>query len=75
MYIADFGTFDAECLRLTIDAFAGSALVVDDLVERVGAIQQGSHQSAFLPIGIFDTPLGATPLRMITCFSCRLWEE
>ncbi len=55
MDIADFGTLDAECLCLTIDAFAGSAPGLDDLVERTTPIQEHTHQATFLPIGVFDT--------------------
>ena len=66
MDIADFWTLDAECLRLTIDTFAGSALIVDDRVERAGAIEQHAHSSAFLPIGILDAALGFAELLMFT---------
>lgn len=75
MLIADFWTFDAECLRLTIDAFAGGAPVVDDVVERAGAIEQGSHQPAFLPIGIFDAASAKGLLGMLTRFSCRFRKQ
>ena len=29
----NYWTLDAECLRLTLNTFAGRALVIDDLVE------------------------------------------
>jgi len=41
--IAHFGAFNAEALSLAIDAFAGSALVVDALVERAATIQEHPH--------------------------------
>src|SRR2546421_9905337 len=75
MDIAHFWTLDAECLRLTVDAFAGSALIVDDVVERTGAIEQGTHQPTFLPIGVLYTPLGFAELRMITRGSCRVRKQ
>ena len=75
MEIADFWTLDTECLRLTIDAFASGASVVDDVVERAGAIEQGSHQPAFLPIGIFDAPSPFGELGMRTRFACRFRKE
>ena len=75
MDIADFWTFDTECLCLTVDAFAGGALIVDDVVERTGAIEQGTHQSAFLPIGVFDAAFAFHELRMLTRLSCACGEE
>jgi hypothetical protein len=64
--IAHFWTLDAECLRLTVDALAGSALVVDDVIERAVSIEQGPHQPAFLPIGVFDTASPFGELGMLT---------
>jgi hypothetical protein len=64
--IAHFGTLDPQSLCLTVAAFAGSALVVNDVVERAGAIEQGTHQPAFLPIGVFDTAAPFGELRMVT---------
>ena len=75
MDIADFWTLDTECLCLTIDAFAGRALVVDDVVERALSIEQRTHQPAFFPIGVFDTAFRFRELRMITGFSGRLRKE
>src|SRR5258708_5712080 len=73
--MADFWRLDTGWLCLTVDAFAGGALGVDDVVERTGAIEQGTHQPTFLPIGVFDTPLGFGELRMSTRCSCRLRKE
>ena len=75
MDIAHFWTLDTECLCLTVNAFAGGALVVDDVVERTGAIEHCTHQPTFLPIGVFDTALGFGELRMITRCSGRLRKE
>ncbi len=52
--IAHFGSFNAQSLSLTVDAFTRSALVIDGMVEGPVAIEQGTHQPTFLPIGILD---------------------
>ena len=51
---ARFGSLDAEVFGLAVDAFTTGALRVDGFVERTGAIEQGAHQAAFLPVGVFD---------------------
>ena len=75
MAIAHFGLFNAECFGLTIDAFAGSALVVNRVIKRTVAIEQGAHQPAFLPIRIFDTASALGELIVRTDFACALGEE
>src|SRR5947209_7512495 len=67
--IADFGSFNAKRLSLTIDAFTGGALVVDGVVERPVAVEQGAHQAAFLPIGIFDAAFAFGELGVLTGLS------
>ena len=64
--IAHFGSFNAERLGLAVDAFTGGTLVVDGVVERPVTIEQSAHQSAFLPIGIFDAALAFGELGVLT---------
>ena len=52
--IPHFRPFNAERLGLAVDALTRGALVVDGVVERSIAIEQGAHQAAFLPIGVLD---------------------
>ena len=67
--IAHFGSFDAQSLSLTVDAFTRGALVVDGVVERPVAIEQSAHQSAFLPIGILDAAFAFGELGVLTGLS------
>src|SRR6266851_7093456 len=66
MSITYFGSFDAECLSLAVDAFAAGALRVDGMVERARAIEQHAHQPAFLPIRVFDAAFAFGELGMRT---------
>ncbi len=75
MDIADFWTFDAQCLCLTVDAFAAGPLIVDDVVEGTIAIQQSAHQPPFLPVEVFDTALTFGKLGMLTARSSQLRKE
>ncbi len=52
------GTFDAEFLGLTIDAFTRGTLAIDGLVERAGTIEIHAHQATQLDVDMFDTALG-----------------
>ena len=58
MDIADFGTFDAECLCLTVDAFRRGALVVDAVVKRPIAVERHAHLAAHFPVDILDIAVG-----------------
>jgi hypothetical protein len=51
--VACFGSFNAQVFGLTVDAFAGGALVVDDLVERTLAIQRHTHESSCFQVDVF----------------------
>jgi hypothetical protein len=73
--IAHFGALNAERLGLTVDAFTGSALGIDGMIKRTGAIEQGTHQPTFLPIGVFDTALAEGLLGMRTGLSRRCGQE
>ena len=75
MSIMYFGPFDAESLSLAVDAFTGGALDVDGVIERPGAIEQGTHQAAFLSIGVLDTAFAFGKLGMRTGLARRLWKE
>src|SRR6266568_3086672 len=52
--VACLGSLDAQIFGLAIDALTTGALRIDGLVERAFPIEQGAHQAAFLPIGVFD---------------------
>jgi hypothetical protein len=43
--VACFGSFDAQVFGLAVDAFAGSTLVVDDVVQGALTIQGDTHQA------------------------------
>ena len=75
MLIADFWMLDAQCLCLTIDAFAGSAPIVDDVVERTVAIEESSHQPAFLPVGVFHVASAFGDLGMFTGLASPFGKE
>ncbi len=65
MDVADFWTLDAKCLRLTIDAFAGGALVVDAVVKRPITVQRHTHPATPFPIDIFDAAFALGELVML----------
>src|SRR5438552_4121646 len=73
--IAHFGSFNAQSLGLTVDAFTRGALVVDGMVERSVTIEQRAHQPAFLPIGIFDAAFTFGELGVLTGLSCAGRKE
>jgi len=62
--VARFGSFTQEVLGLAVDALTTGTLGVDGLVERTIAIQQGTHQTALLPVGVFDAALARGKLLM-----------
>lgn len=64
----------SACARLLMRQ-AGSALVIDDVVEGAGAIEQGSHQPAFLPVGVLHAASAFGELGMRTRFACALGKE
>jgi hypothetical protein len=53
--VACFGSFDTQVLGLTVDAFAGGALVVDDVIKGTLTIQGHAHQATGFLVDIFDT--------------------
>ena len=55
--IAHFGPLNAQGLRLTIDAFAGSALGINGVVERALPIEGDALEAAEFPVDILDTAL------------------
>ena len=67
--MAHFGSFDAQSLSLTVDAFTRGTLVVDGVVERPVTIEQSAHQPTFLTIGILDTAFAFRELSMVTGLS------
>jgi hypothetical protein len=73
--IVQLWPLNAKGLRLAVDAFAGSPLVLDGLIEGTLSIQQRPHQPTFLPIGILDTALAFGKLRMVRGLPCRLRKE
>ena len=73
--ITHFGSFNAQSLSLTVDAFTRSALVIDGMVEGPVAIEQGTHQPTFLPIGILDAAFGFGELGMLTGLPCTCRKE
>ena len=73
--ITHFGSFNAQSLSLTVDAFTRSALVVDGVVERPVTIEQNAHEPAFLPIGILDTAFAFDELGMLTGLCCTSRKE
>jgi hypothetical protein len=44
--IAHFGTLNAQRLGLTVDAFTGGALVVEESIEGSRAVEGDAHQAA-----------------------------
>ncbi len=60
---------------MTVDAFATGALGIDDVVERPGAIEQGTHQAAFLPVGVFDAAFAFGELGMLAGLARACGEE
>jgi len=48
---------------------------VDGVIEWTVPVQQGAHQAAFLPIGIFDTASAKGLLGMVTDLASPLREE
>src|SRR5438105_5053526 len=73
--IAHFWSFNAQCLCLTIDAFAGRALVVNDVVERAVTVEQGTHESAFLDSDVLDTAFALDKLGMRATLAGGFGEE
>ena len=67
--ITHFGVLNAERLGLTVDAFTAGPLSIDGMIERAISIQQGPHQPAFLPIGVFDTAFAKGLLGMRTALA------
>jgi len=67
--VARFGSLDAQVLGLAVDALIAGALRVDGLVERTIAIEQGAHQAAFFPVGVFDTAWAPDELGMLAGLS------
>jgi len=67
--VARFGSLDAQVLGLAVDALIAGALSVDGLVERTIAIEQGAHQAAFFPVGVFDTAWAPDELGMLAGLS------
>ena len=67
--------FDAKSLGLTIDAFSGSALGVDGMVERPIAIEGHAHLPTQFAVDIFDTATALGKLGMVTRVSRALWKE
>jgi hypothetical protein len=48
---------------------------VDRVIERAISIEEDTHQSTFLPVGIFDTASTFGELGMVTHFACPLRKE
>src|SRR6266849_1908488 len=67
--VACLGSLDAQVLGLAVDALTTGTLGVDGLVERALPIQQGAHQAAFLPIGVFDAAFALGELGMLAGLS------
>ena len=53
--IAHFGPLNAQGLRLTIDAFTGSALSVQGMVEQTVTIERDAQLAAESSVDILDT--------------------
>jgi hypothetical protein len=51
------------------------ATVVDRVIERTLAIQEGAHQAALLPVEVFDTAAALGELGLVGGLACALWKE
>ncbi len=64
--ITYFGAFDAECLGLTVDAFTGGALIVEEPIEGSGAVEGNAHQTTQFHVDVLDAPFAFLELLVIT---------
>src|SRR3989442_13025515 len=64
-----------QVLGLVVDSLTTGTLRVAGLVEGAGAIQQGAHQAALLPVGVFDAALAKGLLFMRTGLSGARGKE
>ena len=60
---------------MTVDAFAGGALGINDMVEWAVAVKQGPHQATFLDIDILDAAFALGKLLVVTVLAGVLREE
>lgn len=61
--------FEHEGFALAVDAFAGGALPVDELVEQTAAIEGDAHLRPGLPVHVLDTTLALGELLLLTALA------